>query len=36
MLPEHVQLLREWKADDVVVPEPKLDEYDFEEIAHQI
>lgn len=36
MLPEHVKLLREWNNEDNIVPEPNLDEYDFEELAHQI
>lgn len=36
MLPEHVKLLREWHAEDNYVPEPKLDEYDLEELAYQI
>lgn len=36
MLLEHVKLLREWYAEDNYVPEPKLDEYDLEELANQI
>ena len=36
MLPEHVKLLSEWQAEDDYVPEPQHDEYDFEELAHQI
>lgn len=36
MLPEHVKLLREWYDEDHFVPEPQLDEFDFEELAHQI
>lgn len=36
MLPEHVKLLREWQAEDNYVSEPNLDEYDFEELPHQI
>lgn len=36
MLPEHVKLLREWQAEDDYIPEPNLDEYELEELAHQI
>ena len=36
MLPEHVKLLHEWQAEDDYVPKPQHDEYDFEELAHQI
>lgn len=36
MLPEHVKLLREWHAEDDYLPEPPHDEYEFEELAHQI
>lgn len=36
MLPEHVKLLREWQAEDAYVPEPQHDEYDYDELAHQI
>ena len=36
MLPEHVKLLREWHAEDDYLPEPQHDEYEFEELAHQI
>ena len=36
MLPEHVKLLREWQAEDDYVPEPQHDEYDYDELAHQI
>ena len=36
MLPEHVQLIREWYEEDHLVIEPQLDDFDFEELAHQI
>lgn len=27
MLPEHVKLVREWYAEDNIVPKPQLDEF---------
>jgi hypothetical protein len=36
MLTEHLHLLREWKAEDDVFPEPNLDESDFDELVYQI
>ena len=36
MLTEHIKLLREWYDEDNFVLEPQLDEFDFEELAHQI
>ena len=36
VLPEHVKLLLEWHAEDDYVLEPQHDEYEFEELAHQI
>jgi hypothetical protein len=32
MLPEHVQLLREWQAEDQLVEKPKLDEAQLEQM----
>lgn len=36
MLPEHVKLLREWKAEDHYVKMPELDEWAQQEIAEQL
>ena len=36
MLPEHVKLLREWKAEDDYVQVPEIDEWAQEEIAEQL
>ncbi|MBK3495462.1 YolD-like family protein [Viridibacillus sp. YIM B01967] len=36
MLPEHVQLLREWQAEDQYVAQPELDEWTLNEYAELI
>lgn len=36
MLPEHVKLLREWKAEDDYVKMPELDEWALQEMADQL
>lgn len=36
MLPEHVKLLREWKAEDDYVKMPEIDEWAQQEIAEQL
>lgn len=36
MLPEHVKLLREWKAEDYYVKIPEIDEWAQQEIAEQL
>lgn len=36
MLPEHVQLLREWKAEDQLVAKPEVDEWTLQQISERI
>ncbi|KGR92404.1 hypothetical protein CD30_00925 [Ureibacillus massiliensis 4400831 = CIP 108448 = CCUG 49529] len=36
MLPEHVKLLREWKAQDEYVKKPELDEWTLQELSEQL
>lgn len=36
MLPEHIEKLRDWQAEDDKVPRPELSEFDLEEIQSQL
>lgn len=36
MLPEHVKLLREWKAQDEYVEKPELDEWVLQELSEHL
>lgn len=36
MLPEHLEALRQWQAEDNFVPRPELSEWDLEEIQSVI
>lgn len=36
MLPEHVKLLHEWKAQDEYVEKPQLDEWTLQELSEKL
>lgn len=36
MLPEHVKLLQEWKAQDENVEKPELDEWGLQDLSEQL